>query len=155
MSRNSKRSAAAALPFNVEREVLAQRYFRSLRNGVAVASLGTLGLLSQPAYGANATWIGNTDPNYATVTNWSVFPFSGDSLIFGDPGTAGTLLADNLMTPPTYLLSQITFNAGARPTQSMPRPARVVLPLELAASRTAVRTLRISTTTSRSTPPRR
>jgi autotransporter-associated beta strand protein len=70
------------------------------------------------AVGAD-TWVGNTDANFGTAANWtagaggSTPPATGDSLVFGAAGSAGATLTDNLMTPATYNINGITFNAGA------------------------------------------
>jgi len=53
--------------------------------------------------------------SWTTAGNWSdvanAHPASGDSLIFGASTT--TALTDDLMTPATYTIGNITFNAGA------------------------------------------
>jgi autotransporter-associated beta strand protein len=59
------------------------------------------------------TWIGNTSANWADA-NWSTSPAtSGDTLLFGAAGTAGSTLSDNLMTPGTYTINGITFTSSA------------------------------------------
>jgi fibronectin-binding autotransporter adhesin len=114
MSRNSRHSRRRSLVAQrVNGKSWLRRYMRALRSGVAVASISALGLCGQAAHGATDTWIGNTSPNWATPTNWSALPVTGDSLVFGAPGSAGTTLNDNLMTGATYSLGTITFNAGA------------------------------------------
>jgi autotransporter-associated beta strand protein len=45
--------------------------------------------------------------------NWSSLPVTGDNLIFGAAGSAGTTLLDDLMTPATFNIGSVTFNAGA------------------------------------------
>jgi len=64
------------------------------------------------------TWLGNTTgAAFAVGANWSPAtntpPASGDSLVFGSAGTAGSTLSDNLMTSGTFTLAGITFNSGA------------------------------------------
>ena len=68
------------------------------------------------ALAATQTWTGTTDANWATGSvNWSgTSPSSGDSLVFTSAtGAGGLTLVDNLMTPATYNVAGITFNAGA------------------------------------------
>jgi hypothetical protein len=118
MSRNSKRSRRRSTAIQrLNGKSWLRRYFRALRNGVAVASIGGVGLLGQSAYGANDIWQGNTDVNFGTATNWNAgagpVPATNDTLQFGLAGTAGTSLVDNLMTPGTYSIAGITFSAGA------------------------------------------
>ena len=113
-SRRSRRRSTAIQRLNGKSWL--RRYFRALRNGVAVASLGTIGLLSQPAYGANNLWIGNTSVNWNDPTNWSTNPtgpLTGDTLEFNLAGTAGVTIVDNLMTPGTYSVAGITFDPTA------------------------------------------
>ena len=70
-------------------------------------------LASAPAFGADDTWIGNTSNLWSVPANWSSLPVTGDNLIFGAAGSAGTTLLDDLMTPATFNIGSITFNAGA------------------------------------------
>jgi autotransporter-associated beta strand protein len=63
-----------------------------------------------PLYAAQDTWLGTTDGNWATTTNWSVVPVDGDSLLF--TGIAPNLTTnDNLSSLTT--ISGITFDATA------------------------------------------
>ena len=67
------------------------------------------------AHAATETWLGNTSV-FFNAANWSGTnnpPLSGDSLVFGTAGTAGSTLTDNLMTPGTFNIAGITFNSGA------------------------------------------
>jgi hypothetical protein len=76
---------------------------------VAAATL----LVTGSAHAAVDTWIGNVSVNWADL-NWAGGnnpPVSGDSLIFGLAGTAGSLLNNNL-TPP-FSVAGLTFNADA------------------------------------------
>jgi len=114
-SRHSRRRSLAAQRLNGKSWL--RRYMRALRSGVAVASIGALGLCGgQSAEANNAVWIGNSSVNFADPVNWStnpIAPLTLDTLTFGAAGTAGTTLTDNLMTPATYSIAGITYNAGA------------------------------------------
>lgn len=77
-----------------------------------LAAIATLSLVVAPsAYAANDVWIGNTDANFATLSNWtgSVSP-NNNTPVFGAAGTAGAVL-NNDLTGATY--AGITFNSGA------------------------------------------
>jgi autotransporter-associated beta strand protein len=87
-----------------------------LAAAVAVA-IGGISFTSHQAFGANGTdtWIGNTSASWSGA-NWGGAnnpPISGDSLLFGAAGSAGSSLIDNLMTPATYSLTGLTFASGA------------------------------------------
>ncbi|HZZ26917.1 MAG TPA: autotransporter-associated beta strand repeat-containing protein [Pirellulales bacterium] len=118
MSRNrrqaKRRIASAKL---CHRQAWFRRYLRALSGGVTAATIGAGSLLGQPAQAATDTWIGNTaGANWATPANWSTnpsLPQTGDSLVFGLAGTAGTVLNDNLTTSATYTFGTITFNNNA------------------------------------------
>ena len=90
-----------------------RRYLKALSTGVAAASIGTVGLLSQPAYGANDTWVGNTSNLWNVPANWSALPVTGDSLQFGAAASSGLTLSDNLMTPGTFNVAGVTFTSAA------------------------------------------
>ena len=77
-----------------------------------LAALATLPLVTATAaYAANDVWIGNTDANFATLSNWtgSVSP-NNNTPVFGTAGTAGAVL-NNDLSGATY--AGLTFNAGA------------------------------------------
>lgn len=57
-------------------------------------------------------WIGNTDTDLATAANWDTLPVSGDSWIFGAPGTAGATLTNTLTTSSAFNVSGITFSSS-------------------------------------------
>ena len=114
MSRNtrrSKRRAASILRSN--RKSWFRRYLKALSTGVAAASIGTAGLLSQPAHAATDTWVGNTSNLWNVPANWSALPVTGDSLQFGAAGSSGLTLSDNLMTPGTFNVAGVTFTSAA------------------------------------------
>ncbi len=82
-----------------------------------LASVPVVGMLSQRALAANGTdtWVGNTSVNWGDA-NWigaNTIPISGDSLDFSAAGTSGLTLTDNLMTPATFNIAGITFDASA------------------------------------------
>ena len=60
----------------------------------------TLGLaLSAPAaFAADVTWIGNTSNLWNTGSNWSTsaIPANGDTLVFGNSGSSGVALTDDI-----------------------------------------------------------
>jgi MYXO-CTERM domain-containing protein len=69
-------------------------------------------LVGAPAvHAANDVWIGNTDANFGTLSNWtgSVSP-NNNTPVFGVAGTAGTTL-NNDLSGATY--NGLTFNSGA------------------------------------------
>src|SRR5438874_1978925 len=83
-----------------------------------VASAAAAALLS-PLHSARAangsdTWLGATDANFSTGSNWSPAtnapPISGDSLIFD---TSSTTTLNNDLTSGTFNVAGITFNAAA------------------------------------------
>src|SRR5262245_4310253 len=115
MSRNSRRSRRriASAQRSQQRSWL-RRYLRTLSTGIAAASIGTVSMLGQPSQAADRTWFGNTSINWADAANWNVLPISGDSMTFDAPGTAGTILTDNLTTGTgSWPIAGITFTAGA------------------------------------------
>jgi len=63
------------------------------------------------AHAANDVWIGNTDANFATLSNWtgSVTP-NGNTPVFGVAGTSGTTLNNDIVGA-SY--AGLTFNSGA------------------------------------------
>ena len=76
------------------------------------AAFGML-LGSSALSAATSTWIGNTDANLATATNWDTVPASGDGWAFGVAGTSGTALSNNLTTPATFEVAGISFGTAA------------------------------------------
>ena len=85
---------------------------------VVAAAAVAVALPGAAARAANGpdTWVGNTSALWSDGTNWSgtnTPPITGDSLVFGAAGTAGTTLKDDLMTPATFNVAGITFNSGA------------------------------------------
>ncbi|MGA3172680.1 MAG: hypothetical protein ABSE62_16890 [Chthoniobacteraceae bacterium] len=67
-----------------------------------------------------ATWVGTTNANWATGTDWtggtgvSGAPASGQGLKFGAAGTGGATLTDNLTTGTgSWTVAGITFKSGA------------------------------------------
>ncbi len=67
------------------------------------------------ASAATNTWVGNTDANWGTSGNWTfssgVGPVaSGDALVFGTAGSAGTALNNNIAN---LTVNKLTFNSGA------------------------------------------
>ena len=114
MSRNTRRSRrCAASILRSNRKSWFRRYLKALSTGVAAASIGTSGLLSQPAHAANATWIGNTSNLWSVPANWSALPVTGDTLQFGAAGSSGLTLSDDLMTAAAFNVAGITFDAAA------------------------------------------
>src|SRR4029079_12369263 len=115
MSRNIRRYQRRAVSVKrTHQKTWLRRYLRALQGGVAAASISAMTMFAQPAQAANDTWIGNTSANWADAANWSSLPVTGDSLVFGAAGTAGTTLTDNLTTGSgTFTIAGITFNAGA------------------------------------------
>jgi fibronectin-binding autotransporter adhesin len=67
-------------------------------------------LLCGSALGAAATWVGNTDANWATTANWSGNQPTGNTPNFGAPGSSGTTLNNNL--PAGTTIVGITFTTG-------------------------------------------
>ncbi len=91
---------------------------RAKRRSTAALTTAAAGLslgLAHPASAGTDTWVGNTSVNWADGTNWNPAtpPASGDALLFGVAGSAGTTLTDNLMTQSTYNVAGITFNSSA------------------------------------------
>jgi autotransporter-associated beta strand protein len=87
---------------------------RNRKTALAIAAFGA-SIGWRQALAANDLWVGNTSANWAGL-NWSGGnnpPVTGDSLEFDLAGTSGTTLSDNLMTPGTFTLAGITFDAGA------------------------------------------
>ena len=79
---------------------------------IQLLGLIVLAGFSAPAvHAANDLWIGNTDANFGTLTNWtgSVTP-NGNTPQFGVAGTAGTTLNNNI-SGATYV--GLIFNSGA------------------------------------------
>src|SRR5262245_14148574 len=113
MSRNKRHSRRRAFSIQVlQQKNWLRRYLRALKSGIAAASIGaatigSVGLVSQSAFGA--TWIGNTSANWADAANWSSLPISGDSLTFNAQGTSGLNLVDNLTGGPGFSITGITF----------------------------------------------
>ncbi len=132
MSRNTRRSQRrAASIVRSNRKSWFRRYLKALSTGVAAASIGAMGLLGQPAYGANHIWIGNTSNLWNEPANWSALPVPlepNQTLQFGAAGSAGTLLIDNLLTPIQFTIDTVTFAAVHPATPS-------IRPLDSAASR--------------------
>src|SRR4051812_14869534 len=61
--------------------------------------LASAAILATPsAQAASATWVGNTSVNWNTAANWSggTVPVNGDTLIFGQAGSSGLSLVDNV-----------------------------------------------------------
>ena len=59
-------------------------------------------------------WSGASSANWAGSANWNAaLPVNGDKLIFAAAGSSGTTLTDNLMTPGTRNVSDITFTSAA------------------------------------------
>jgi autotransporter-associated beta strand protein len=81
----------------------------------AAAAVGALGMFSQRAGAATDTWVGNSSTNWSDFNNWASLsvPVTGDSLVFGVSGSAGVGLNDDLMTPGTFNISDITFTSAA------------------------------------------
>src|SRR4029079_12659830 len=80
MSRNTRRSQRrAASIVRSNRKSWFRRYLKALSTGVAAASIGTLGLLAQPAHGANHIWIGNTSNLWNVPANWSAIPVANET----------------------------------------------------------------------------
>jgi len=88
----------------------------ALRGAAGVLALFALFGFNPQTLAATDTWVGNTSVNWAD-SNWAGTgnnpPQTGDSLVFGAAGSFGTSLTDNLMTPGTFSIGTITFNAGA------------------------------------------
>ncbi len=116
MSRNSRRSRRRTTAVQrIKGKSWFQRYLKALRTGIAITSIGGMGLLSQSAYGANDTWLGNgATPVFTDPLNWTPgLPVSNDTLQFGAAGTNGTTLTDDLTTPAAFNIAGITFTVGA------------------------------------------
>ena len=88
--------------------------------GFSAATLGAVAavcLFTLPARAASTdTWLGNTSANFSASANWTYSAgsgpvASGDSLVFGAAGIAGTTLNDDIGGMP--LFTGITFNTGA------------------------------------------
>jgi len=101
----------------VELETMKKKRARSIQNAIVLASATVAGVLSVTAQSTHAgvsTWSGNTDGLWSKTANWSALPQSGDGLTFTSAtGAGGTTLTDDLMTPGTYNVANITFNSGA------------------------------------------
>jgi autotransporter-associated beta strand protein len=71
--------------------------------------------LENSAQAAIKTWTGTTDNTWATGANrGGAAPLTGDSLVFTSAtGLGGLTLSDNLMTPASFNVAGITFNAGS------------------------------------------
>lgn len=82
----------------------------NLKASYALAAAALL-TLPQLAVAANDIWIGNTDANFATLSNWtgSVNP-NNNTPVFGTAGSSGTTL-NNGIVGASY--AGMTFNAGA------------------------------------------
>jgi fibronectin-binding autotransporter adhesin len=79
---------------------------------LAAVTLLALSIPSASAAGTD-TWVGNTDANWNTAANWttsggSTPPGTGDSLIFGAAGSAGTSLNNDI-----FGLSVFNFNINS------------------------------------------
>ena len=85
---------------------------RSLALTLAVAAGFSF---THSAVAAVKTWTGTTNANWATGTNWGgSVPVTADSLVFTSAtGAGGLTLSDNLMTPGTFSIAGVTFNAGS------------------------------------------
>lgn len=83
---------------------------------IGAAAIGAVSMLTQRALAANDVWVGSTSVNWAdlnwTTSNSPAIPDSGDTLEFGAAGSAGLNLIDNLMTPATFNIAGITFDAS-------------------------------------------
>ncbi len=79
--------------------------------GLAVATLATLALPHSAS--AQEVWVGNTDANLATDSNWadSTAPVSTQSWTFNAAGTAGTALINNLTLSTAFQVAGITFSS--------------------------------------------
>ncbi len=101
------------------------------RNMTTLLCAGALGAVGHSALAANDVWIGNTDANFATLSNWtgSVTP-NGNTPVFGVAGTAGATLTTTLLGPPTPASLSIVVPA---PTPSEATASRSVLALRTAA----------------------
>ncbi len=86
---------------------------RAVAAAVAFAAIGAMGVSARNAQAANDKWVGNTSANWADLANWTNPPATGDTLEFGAAGSSGTTLSDNLMTPGTFNIGSVTFDAGA------------------------------------------
>jgi autotransporter-associated beta strand protein len=63
---------------------------------------------------ATAAWSGASSANWSGSANWNAAqPANSDKLTFAAAGPSGTTLTDNLMTPGTYNVSDITFTSAA------------------------------------------
>jgi autotransporter-associated beta strand protein len=92
-----------------------------LRYSLRLAATALPGLLFALATGpgaraatGNDTWIGATDGNWSTATNWfgaNTPPQPGDTLVFGAAGSGGLTLNNNLAAATSYL--GLTFNGTA------------------------------------------
>jgi autotransporter-associated beta strand protein len=78
----------------------------------AVAGLLLSGPGTAPLAAIDVNWVGNTDVNFNTSSNWNPgTPAAGDVLIFGTAGTAGAVLNNDLTA--ALSLGGLTFGAGA------------------------------------------
>jgi fibronectin-binding autotransporter adhesin len=75
------------------------------------AALAALLAMANPAFGAPATWVGNTDANWATDANWSGSLPTGNTPTFNVAGTSGTTLNNNLAAGTA--IAGMTFSATA------------------------------------------
>lgn len=69
-------------------------FVRRLLSWTAIASF--ILFASQHAHAAVKTWVGNTSNLTATAANWGTAFASGDSMTFAVPGTAGSILTNDL-----------------------------------------------------------
>ncbi|MEO7933315.1 MAG: autotransporter-associated beta strand repeat-containing protein [Chthoniobacterales bacterium] len=78
---------------------------------LGLIALAFAGVSSPLAHAANDVWIGNTDSNFATLSNWtgSVSP-NNNTPVFGTAGPFGTTL-NNDLSGATF--AGLTFNSGA------------------------------------------
>ena len=73
----------------------------------------TATMIAPQAYAANVNWLGNTDGNLGTATNWDTAPVSGDSWTFGAAGSSGATLSNNLTSPATFEVAGISFGSSS------------------------------------------
>ena len=72
------------------------------------------GMLTAVPLPATVAWSGTSSANWSGSENWNAAqPVNGDAMIFAESGSSGTTLTDNLMTPGTYNVSNITFTSAA------------------------------------------
>jgi len=87
---------------------------KDISNIIGALVVTALSTISALAAGTD-TWGGNTDVNWNTAGNWttssgSTPPSSGDSLVFGAAGSAGSSLNNDITS---LLVNKLTFNSGA------------------------------------------